>query len=97
MFYVDTTSITNITDLGATLGLTASTKGILMGYNVLVIALALLGNGVVLYGSLKHNAIKMDKVSLLLIQNMILMDYIQQNMLTSSNRKYFYQQVKSFR
>ena len=76
MFYVNTTSITNITDLGATLGLTASTKGILICYNVLVIILALLGNGVVLFGSLKHNAIKMDKVCLILIQNIAFTDIV---------------------
>ena len=70
MFDVNKDSITHITDIETYLGWSPFTRGLLITYNVLVIILGLCGNGIVLYGSLKHNAIQMDRVSLMFIQNL---------------------------
>lgn len=76
MFDVDRYSITNITDIETQLGWSPFTRGLLIAYNVLIIILSLSGNGIVLYGSLKHNAIKIDRVSLMFIQNLAVSDIL---------------------
>ena len=65
-----------LTDIEIYLGWSPITRGLLIAYNILVIVLSLFGNVIVLYGSLKHDAIRMDKVSLLLIQNLAVSDII---------------------
>ena len=70
MFEVDTQNITNITDIETLLGWSSYTRVILICYNTLVVILGVCGNGVALYGSIVHQAIKMDKVTLLLIENL---------------------------
>ena len=67
---------TNITDIETYISCSPFTRGLLIAYNVLVIILGLCGNGLVLYGSFKHNAIQMDRVSLLFIQNLAVSDIV---------------------
>ena len=51
-----------------------------------VTVLGLLGNGLVIYSSIRYNAIQMDKISLLLVQNLAVADfiYILNNVLPSA-------------
>ena len=55
-------------------------------YTTLATILGLIGNTVVLYSSIRYNAIQMDKVSLLLVQNLAAADllYIFTNMIPAS-------------
>ena len=43
-------------------------------YSVIVILLGVVGNGIVLIGSIKYNALEIDKVSLIFIQNLAFFD-----------------------
>ena len=55
-------------------------------YNTLVTLLGLAGNTIVIYSSLRYNAIKLDKVSLMFVQNLAVADllYIFCNILPST-------------
>ena len=58
----DVTNITTILTLAPYYPYSAAAYLILIFLNILIIALAVIGNGVVLYASKLYNAIKMDKV-----------------------------------
>ena len=45
-------------------------------YNILVVTLATLGNGVVLWASLQYNAVRLDKVTVFLVRNLALADIL---------------------
>ena len=54
--------------------LSDAVKSVLASWSILTILLSILGNTIVLIASLKHKAIKFDKVSVILIENMALAD-----------------------
>ena len=70
MLYVDSNSIDNV------LGLSAPTKVFLILFNVAIIIVGLSGNVFVLYSSIKHKAIKMDRVTLLFIESIAFSDIL---------------------
>ena len=74
MLLVDTKSIVNITDINDVLQFPSWTFYILKAYLILLIIVSVLGNTLVLYGSYRYNAIKMDEVSLILLQNLAIAD-----------------------
>ena len=76
MFDVNGSSITNAEDIDVVLGLTPASRGVLIFVTVLIIVLGLLGNGIVLYSSIIHNSLKMDKISLMFVQNLAFSDLI---------------------
>ena len=73
-FYVDSDNITNVTTLEGVMS--DSTRVFLIVYNIIVITLGLCGNGFVLYGSIRHRAIRMDKISVLFVENLAFSDII---------------------
>ena len=72
---VDGYSILNNTSLDPVLGSPHTfIRSILLLYNTAVIVVGLGGNCLVLYGSIKHSAILMDKVSVLLLETIAVAD-----------------------
>ena len=43
-------------------------------YDLLILSLGLLGNSTVVYSTLRYNAIKLDKISLIFVQNLAIAD-----------------------
>ena len=76
MFEVDTENITNITNIESFLGWPSFTRVILICYTMLVVILGLCGNGIILYGSIKHQAIQMDRATVIFIQNLAFLDFL---------------------
>ena len=74
MFNVDTKNITDIDDVFEELGMGMIEQIILATYCLLIILIGTFGNGLVLYGSIKYNAIHMDSVSIKLIENLAISD-----------------------
>ena len=60
MFSVDTTNITNVTDVFDVIGVPFSVQMFLYLYNTVLPIVALLGNGIVIYSSIKYNLLHMD-------------------------------------
>ena len=58
MFTVNTTNITSITDVTSYLSLTTFPRLILISFNILIICLGLVGNGVVLCAAILHNILQ---------------------------------------
>ena len=76
MFEVDTRNITEISDILPLTSLTPTTHVILIIYNVFVVLVGILGNLVVLYSSLQHQAIKLDPVSLMFVHTLAVSDIL---------------------
>ena len=72
VMYVNITHLYNDTDLV----LTTTVKVPFIMINTLIVILGLFGNGIVLFASIKYNAVEMDKVSLLFLENLALADSI---------------------
>ena len=51
-------------------------RGFLLSINAFIILAGLTGNGIVAYGSIKHNAIQMDRVSVMFIENLAITDML---------------------
>ena len=76
MFDVDAQNITNITDIVTFLGWSPPTRELLLAFKILVVMLGLCGNGLVFYASVIHQAIKMDKVTVLFVENLAALDFL---------------------
>ena len=76
MFEVDITNITDIPDILPLTSLTPTTHVMLGVYNVFVVLVGVLGNLVVLYSSLRYQAIKLDPVSLMFVHTLAVSDII---------------------
>ena len=68
MVFLDSNSISNITDIDSIIGLSLPARVILIVWTCLVIVLGILGNALVLVGSIKYKALKMDKISIFLLE-----------------------------
>ena len=72
---VDETSIANHTSLDHVLGENhTGVKVFLLTYNSLVILLGMVGNSLVLVGSVKYNAIRMEENSVILLEHVAAAD-----------------------
>jgi hypothetical protein len=76
MFEVDTANITEISDILPLTSLTPVTHILLTIYNTAVVLVGILGNLVVLYSSLRHQAIKLDPVSLMFVHTLAVSDIL---------------------
>ena len=74
MFRVDKTSITMYEDLSDVMS--SNTRFILIFINTIIIILGLGGNGMLLYATVKQNALKMDKISIILVKNITVLDLL---------------------
>ena len=75
MFAVDSESIRNNTDLVSVFGTDYGVlKGIMITITLLIIIMGVSGNIIVLIGSIKYKALKMDKVSVILLENVAVAD-----------------------
>ena len=68
MITINTTYKYNITDINDYLEISAISRVFLILLTTLIVVMGLFGNFVVLYGSIKYNAINMDRVSTLLLE-----------------------------
>ena len=78
MFSVDTTNITNntdITDVFDFIGVPYSVQIFLYIYNTVLPIVALLGNGIVIYSSIKYNLLNMDSTFVALLTNVAIADF----------------------
>ena len=69
-------NITHTTDLTKELGITVLQEGIIICYNVIVLIVGLIGNSLVLVGSIRYDAIHMDNVSIVLLRQLAATDII---------------------
>ena len=74
MFSVDTTNITNITDVFDFIGVPFSVQIFLYIYNTVLPIVALLGNGIVIYSSIKYNLLHIDSTLMALLTNVAFAD-----------------------
>ena len=74
MFYVDTKSITNITDVFEENGIGLVEEIFIISYTHVALAFGIIGNSLVLIGSMKYKAIDMDIVTIKLIENLAICD-----------------------
>ena len=75
MFSVDTTNITNITDVFDFIGVPFSVQIFLYIYNTVLPIVALLGNGIVIYSSIKYNLLNMESTLMALLTNVAIADF----------------------
>ena len=75
MFSVDTTNMTNITNVFDFIGLPIPVQIFLYVYNTLLPILALLGNGLVVYTSIKYNLLQMESTYMLLLTNVAVTNF----------------------
>ena len=73
--FVDPDNITRIDDINVYLDFPEWAYALLIIYHVPMLIIALTGNFIVLYGSLKFNAISMDKVSLIFLEHLAFVDF----------------------
>ena len=64
----------NTTSLSLRFPYSSATRYLLLILHTVILTIGILGNGLVVYGSIKHHAIKMEKISLLFIQNIAITD-----------------------
>ena len=76
MKIVDPVSISNVSDINDIFGFQPIVYHILGAYNTLGVLFSILGNGVVLYGTTKYNAIDIDGLSVIFIQNVAVADLL---------------------
>ena len=74
MKYVNETSIENVENIIEELGLSMTSYVLVLILNLVIVGVGLVGNIFVLYSSLKHKAIKVDKISLLLLEALTMSD-----------------------
>ena len=74
MLLVDVESISNITDINNVLNFHQWTFFVITVYLMIIAIMSLLGNTLVLCGSCKYNAIDLDEVTLVFIQNLAIAD-----------------------
>ena len=75
MFEVDTHNITTIENILPIIGMSVPSWGILCLYNVLLVVVGVGGNVIVLYSSLVHRALKLDRVTLFFVHNLAVADF----------------------
>ena len=77
MFEVDTHNITKIENILPIIGMSVPSWGILCFYNVLLVVVGVGGTGnvIVLYSSLVHHALKLDRVTLFFVHNLAVADF----------------------
>ena len=76
MFEVDSRNITQVNDILPIIGMSKGCWGFLCVFNVVVVVAGMLGNLIVLYSSLIHQAIKFDKVTLFFVHNLATADLV---------------------
>ena len=76
MFPVYAPTITNKTDIDIVLGLSTSGRGFLIFFNVIIIIFGVSGNSIVLYASMIHKALNIDRASLMLLENLAITDIL---------------------
>ena len=74
MKYVNVTSIDNVENIIEELGLSNSSYVLVLILNLIIVVVGLVGNIFVLFSSLKYKAIKVDKISLLLLEALTMSD-----------------------
>ena len=84
MFYVDTTNINNITDIFEETGIGLVEQILMISYTFVVLVFGIIGNSLVLIGTVKYKAIDMDIVTIKLIENLAICDIICTVMLFTS-------------
>ena len=76
MFEVDSRNITNVDNILPIIGMSKGCWGFLCVFNVLIVVMGTIGNIIVLYSSLVHQAIKFDKVTLFFVHNLATADLV---------------------
>ena len=76
MFEVDSRNITHVDNILPIIGMSKGCWGFLCVFNVLIVVLGTVGNLIVLYSSLVHQAIKFDKVTLFFVHNLATADLV---------------------
>eukprot|EP00116_Pleurobrachia_bachei_P005150 sb/3465412/ len=71
---VDTTNITTVQDINTELNLSELGYNILLSYHSIATIWGLLGNIIVLYGSMRYKAISVDKISTILVETLAILD-----------------------
>lgn len=74
--FVDTANITKINDINDYLNFPDWAYPVIIVYHIPMLICAIGGNILVLYGTLKFNAISMDKVSLIFLEHLAFVDFL---------------------
>ena len=63
-------------EMDSHMDMSETTRSLLIIFTAVVVILGLLGNGFVLYASLIYRAIDIDRISILLIENLAIADFL---------------------
>ena len=75
MFTVDS-QFMNLSNVTSYISMPPATRYLLIIFNILIVLLGVFGNSIVLFVSKKYNALKMDKVSVVLLENLAAADIL---------------------
>ena len=76
MFEVNSSTITNSSLVDTALNLSPATNAVLLTANIIIVTTGILGNGIILFGSLIYKAIHLDRVSLIFLESVALSDLV---------------------